>query len=202
MIVKEESAKTITLTGLGECQLPQANTIPETLTALEEYIVQPDPSYTYELVNRFDYEGYTTHILRMTSQEWLTQAEVRDVTWWHWLTIVVPDSVQSSLGLLYIGSGDRQSEQPTDASPLAKTVALSTQSIVTEIHNIPNQPLEFVDDDFGPRYEDEIIAYAWRQDLEAEAQVEAAAWLPQLPITKAIVRAMETVSEYSGMPLS
>ena len=186
------------LTGLGGCQLPQANTIPETLTALEEYIVQPDPSYTYELVNTVDYEGYTIHILRMTSQQWLTQAEVRDVTWWHWVTIVVPDSVQSSIGLLYIGSGDRQTEQPSDASPLGKTVALSTHSIVTEIHNIPNQPIEFVGDDFGPRYEDEMIAYAWRQYLEAGAHREAAVWLPQLPMTKAIVRAMDTVSEYSA----
>ena len=180
--------------GLSGCQLPQANVIPETLTALEEYIVQPDPSYIYELVNTVDYEGYTIQILRMTSQQWLTQAEVRDVTWWHWVTIVVPDSVQSSLGWLYIGSGDRQTEQPADASPLGKTVALSTHSIVTEIHNIPNQPIKFVGDDFGPRYEDEMIAYAWRKFLEAGGHSEAAVWLPRLPMTKAIVRVMDTVS--------
>ena len=95
-------------------------------------------------------------------------------------------------------SGDRQTEQPVDASFLGKTVALSTHSIVTEVHNIPNQPIEFVEDDFGPRYEDEMIAYAWRQYLESGARPEEAVWLPRLPMTKAIVRAMDTVSEYTA----
>ena len=188
----------LSLTGLSGCQISQADPLPDPLTALEDYIAQPDPSYAYEWVNTVDHEGYTTHVLKMTSQQWLTPAEVADPTWWHWLTIVEPDSVKSSTGLLYIGSGDRQTEPPVDASPLGKTVALSTQSIVTEVHNIPNQPIEFVGDDFGPRYEDQIIAYAWRQYLEAGALSEDAIWLPQLPMTKAIVRAMDTVSEYSA----
>lgn len=186
------------LTGLSGCQLSQAQVSPEPLTALDQYVAQSEDSYRYELIDTVDYEGYTVHILEMTSQQWLTPLEVSDPAWRHWVTIVEPDSVQSSIGLLYIGGGDRQTEQPTDASDLGKSVALATQSVVTEIHNIPNQPIAFAGDEAGARYEDQIIAYGWRRYLEAGAHPDAADWLPQLPMTKAAVRVMDLVSEYSA----
>ena len=191
----------LSLSGLSGCKLTQADALPEPLTALEQYVAQPDPNYSYEWVNTTRHEGYTTHILRMTSQKWMTPAEVQDPTWWHWVKIVVPDSVQSSTGFLYIGGGDRDTEQPVDASPLGKHIALSTQSIVTELHNIPNQPIEFAGDELGPRYEDVMIAYAWRYYLESGADPDNVDWLPQLPMTKAVVRAMDTVSQYSANEL-
>ena len=45
-------------------------------------------------------------------------------------------------------------------------IARATKSIVTEITNIPFQPIDFSNDGKGIRYEDDLIAYGWRQFLE------------------------------------
>ena len=163
--------------------------------ALAQYMAQPDTSYQYEVVHAQNGEGYTTHVIRMISQDWLTTAQVQDPRWWHWLTVVVPDSVQSNTGLLVIGGGSRNTDQPEDADANIIQIALATGSVVTSLHNVPNQPMTFVGDDYGPRVEDELIAYAWRQYMEGGAKDEDVIWLPRLPMTKAAVRAMDTITD-------
>jgi PhoPQ-activated pathogenicity-related protein len=187
----------VALALLPACE-PSPTTDAPALTALEEYVAGGDEGFSYEAAGVFEREGYTVHTLRMVSQEWLTTAEVADPTWWHWVTIVVPDSVETSIGMLFIGGGTRESEQPTDANDLAREIALATGSIVANLHNVPNQPIEFLGDTFGPRVEDELIAYAWRQYLEGGADEDDARWLPRLPMTNAAVRAMDAVSAYSA----
>ena len=48
----------------------------DSATALETYVATPDPAYSYEAVSTLEGEGFTQHVLRMTSQEWLTTNEV------------------------------------------------------------------------------------------------------------------------------
>jgi PhoPQ-activated pathogenicity-related protein len=48
---------------------------------------------------------------------------------------------------------------------------------------------------FHGRYEDELIAFGWRKFLEGGAKDEDAVWLARLPMTKAVVRAMDAVEE-------
>ncbi len=57
---------------------------------------------------------------------------------------------------------------------------------------VPNQPLTFAGDDFGPRVEDELISYNWRHFLDTGDTL----WLTRLPMTKSAVRAMDTVTTF------
>ncbi|PHN05302.1 PhoPQ-activated pathogenicity-related family protein [Flavilitoribacter nigricans] len=166
-------------------------------TPLDRYVHAPDTAFRYSLVDTLPGEGFTTYIVRMVSQRWMTEAEVKDPVWWHWLTIVVPDNVQHEKGLLFIGGGSRTREQPEKTDEMAAQIALASQSVVTALHNVPNQPTEFVGDDYGPRKEDELIAYGWRKFLELGGTDDAAIWLARFPMTKAAVRAMDVVSELS-----
>src|SRR5712691_1862821 len=74
-------------------------------TALDRYVARPDTNYSFRVAQRLKGDGYTTHYVDMISQAWLTTNEVNRALWQHWVTIVVPDKVASSTGLLFIGGG-------------------------------------------------------------------------------------------------
>jgi PhoPQ-activated pathogenicity-related protein len=66
------------------------------------------------------------------------------------------------------------------------------------LRTIPNQPLKFADETdpryvAGGRVEDQLIAYGWDKYIATGD----ATWLPRLPMTKAVVSAMDTIqAEY------
>ncbi len=160
-------------------------------TALDRYVAAPDPSYRYELLRTVPGTGYTTYILEMTSQSWLTTNEVNRTLWKHWMTITKPDTVSSSTGLLFIGGGSNGREAPKDADEKMVRIALATHSIVTELRMVPNQPLVFVGDG-EKRSEDSLIAYCWDKYLRTGDE----RWPTRLPMTKSAVRAMDTVTSF------
>ena len=55
-------------------------------TALDRYVAKPDPAYEYRLVSSIEGKGVTMHVLEMTSQQFLTEADVERTTRKHWLT--------------------------------------------------------------------------------------------------------------------
>lgn len=160
-------------------------------TALDKYVAAPDPSYKYELVSKMPGKGYTAYVLDMTSQTWRKPNEVNRTLWKHWMTIVVPDEVKSTKSLLFIAGGSNNSSAPKSADEQYVRVALSTKSVVTELKMVPNEPLTFADDK-KPRTEDEIIAYTWDKYLKTGDEN----WPLRLPMTKAAVRAMDTVQSF------
>jgi PhoPQ-activated pathogenicity-related protein len=162
-------------------------------TALDKYVEAPDPSYKYELVSKTPGAGYTTYILKMTSQTWRSTGEVDRNVWWHWMIMVKPDEVKSSKSLLYISGGNNNSAAPKEADPPIVQIATATKSVVTELRMVPNQPLTFSDDK-KPRVEDEMIAYTWDKFLKTGDE----SWPARLPMTKAAVRAMDTVISFCG----
>src|SRR6266542_5037664 len=162
-------------------------------TALDKYVEAPDPSYKYELVGKTQGAGYTTFILKMTSQTWRSTAEIDRNVWWHWMIMVKPDEVKNSKSLLYISGGNNNSAAPKDADQQIIQIATATKSVVTELRMIPNQPLTFSDDK-KPRVEDEFIAYTWDKFLKTGDEL----WPARLPMTKAAVRAMDTVIAFCG----
>ncbi|MEZ4828760.1 MAG: PhoPQ-activated pathogenicity-related family protein [Bacteroidia bacterium] len=173
---------------------------PETTVSLnpfESYVKTVSPEFSWEVADTIAGEGYTTYVIRFVSQRWLTEAEVKDPVWWHWLTVVVPDGVESPTGMLFIGGGSRKRTQPDKPNELILQTALLSKTIVADLHNVPNQQIEFVGDDYGPREEDEIIAYGWRKFLEGGARDEDARWLARLPMTTAAVRAMDVIETFS-----
>jgi PhoPQ-activated pathogenicity-related protein len=187
---------------VGSCrQTPAIGSETSLLSPLESYVTSRDKTTTWETLDTIGGEGHTTYILRMISQKWLSEEEVKDPVWWHWLTVVVPDSLQSHTGMLFIGGGNRQRKQPEKAGEQFLQTALTTHSIVAELHNVPNQPLEFTGDTFGLRDEDEIVAFGWRKFLEGGARDEDIHWLARMPMTTAVVRAMDVLQEFSVQTL-
>jgi PhoPQ-activated pathogenicity-related protein len=161
------------------------------------YLAAPDTVYDYELVRTVEQDAHTTHVLRMVSQQWLSEAEVGTSTWWHWVTVIIPDTVEHDTGLLWIGGGARDDAAPTAAPAFLVEAARATNSVVTHLHNVPFQPTRFAGDSERPRYEDALIAYGWREFLEGGARQADAEWLARLPMTKAAMRAMDTVTAYA-----
>ena len=164
-------------------------------TSLDAYVQAPDSHYRYELVDRERRQNDTVFHIRMVSQAWRGAADVTQPEWVHWLELYVPDQVSSTTGLLFLTGGATRSQHPV-RDQVMENIALGTNSVVAELHNIPNEPLQFVGDSHGPRMEDAIIAYTWRKYLEtADAN-----WPLRLPMTKAAIRAMDTVTAFMAGP--
>ncbi|MBI3851790.1 MAG: PhoPQ-activated pathogenicity-related family protein [Verrucomicrobia bacterium] len=164
-------------------------------TPLDKYVATPDPNYSYHLVDTVKGEGQTTYILEMTSQAYLTTNEVNRPLWKHWMVMVKPDKVESSKSLLFIGGGNNNGGPPKSAEANMVKVAVETKSVVTELRQVPNQPLTFVGESFG-RSEDSFIAYTWNKFLHTGDPK----WPARLPMTKSAVRAMDTVTAFLGSP--
>ncbi len=191
------SCKLDTSTSLAQTTANYTAPTSEAQTPLDMYMAEED-TFSYEIVNTSNHEGYKTYVIKMISQRWLTTQEVKDPLWWHWITMVVPDDVQSETAMLFIGGGNRNRKMPEEASEMLVQPAMLTQTVVAELHNVPNQPIEFVGDDYGPRVEDEIIAYGWRKFMEQGGKSSDAEWLARLPMTKSAVKAMDAISEITG----
>ena len=50
---------------------------------LDRYVAKPDPAYEYRLLSTDKGRGYTAYILEMTSQTFLTKADVDRTLWKH-----------------------------------------------------------------------------------------------------------------------
>lgn len=161
-------------------------------TALDRYVAQPDEVYKWERVHIADEDGYTFHVLDLTSQKWRSEAEVDRPVWTHWLTVVVPDEVAHETAMLYIGGGDNEDPAPEKASDRTVPLALNTKSIVAELGMVPNQPLHFADSRKHPRYEDDFIAYTRVKYMITGDET----WLARLPMVKSAVRAMDALQEF------
>jgi PhoPQ-activated pathogenicity-related protein len=175
--------------GTARAQAPALAAAPGAAeTALDRYVKAPDPSYRYRLAATIPGDGYTAFVIEMTSQTWRAAGEVDRTVWTHWLTIIKPADVRHRKAFLYITSGSNNSAAPKSADDNLVRVATLTKSVVAEVRMVPNQPLVFADDK-QPRTEDEIIAYTWDKFLRGGDDQ----WPLRLPMTKAAVRAMDTV---------
>ena len=165
---------------------------------MKDYVYKADPAFRYEVAETFTAEGWTEYRVKMVSGTWLTKQEVNHTEWWHWVTIVVPDEVTETEALMVIGGGSTKDKEPQPANELLVQAAVGTKSIIAEISNIPFQPLNYVGDEKDDRTEDDLIAYGWRQYLEGGAKDKDVKWLARLPMTRAVVRAMDVVQEISA----
>ena len=165
-------------------------------TALDRYVDAPDPAYKYQLVTTLRGGDHTAYVLDMTSQSWRSSSEVDRVHWQHWLTIIKPDKVTSSTGLLFIGGGANGRRPPARADGMLLYFAKATGAVVAELRMVPNQPLRFAGDTMKSRVEDELIAFTWDKFLKGADEL----WPAQLPMTKSAVRAMDTVTAFCRSP--
>lgn len=171
------------------------------VSLLETYVNQIDPATSYELVHESKGDGYTYYVIRNVSQNWLTTDEVTETTWWHWVSFVIPDKLEHDVSFLMISGGSTNTKLPESPDKMLVEAALSTNSTAIKVHNIPFQPLTFVGDTVEKRVEDGLIAYGWREFMERGAKDEDAIWLARLPMTKAVITAMDAVTDYTNTKL-
>jgi PhoPQ-activated pathogenicity-related protein len=160
-------------------------------TALDEYVAAPDTNYCFHLVKAVPGNNQTTFILDMTSQAYLTTNEVDRPIWKHWMIVVVPKEVTTTKGFLFISGGSNGGQPPNGADENMAGIAVATKSVVTELRMVPNQPLVFAGET-ERRVEDSFIAYTWDKFL----RTGDSKWPARLPMTKAAVRAMDTVTTF------
>ena len=160
-------------------------------TALDEYVAQPDPHYSWRLVREAEGEGYRATVLEMISQKWLTEEEVNQPIWKHWVTVIQPKEIKHEIGLLFITGGSNERPAPQGADQNLARVALASGSVVTELRMVPNQPLVFKGEQQG-RFEDSLIAYTWDKYMRTGDE----RWPARLPMTKSAVRAMDTITAF------
>src|ERR1700724_1997723 len=161
------------------------------VTALDRYVAAPDPSYRYELIETIPGDGYSAHVIEMTSQRWRDETEVDRPLWKHWLTVIEPEQVATGTALLIGGGGSNERKPPARASRLLAMGAVAKRSVLAELRMEPNQPLTFVGET-AKRSEDAIIAYSWDKYLRTGDE----AWPLRLPMAKSVVRAMDTVTAF------
>ncbi len=164
-------------------------------TALDRYVAAPDPAYKWSVVSTRQEGPLTVTTIAMTSQTWRSPKEVSQPEWRHYLTVIRPETVTSDTSLLFIGGGSNDKDGIPKTDAMLATFAARTNTIVTELRMIPNQPLEFFGDGVA-RKEDDLIAYGWRKFLDGGDEQ----WLARFPMTKAAVRAMDTVQAFAQSP--
>ena len=170
---------------------------PALATPLDDYVAKPDPAYRYELVNQSEKADCTTYAYHLVSQTWLDPAKVDRPLWEHTVLVTVPKERTYTRAMIFIGGGgNKNEEKPAADNPIMEKIAVLTKSIVSEIKQIPNQPLFFAGDTDqqykeSGRSEDELITFGWDKYLTGGDPL----WLARLPMTKAVVRAMDMVQK-------
>lgn len=165
------------------------------MTALDVYVEKPDASYGFSRIGTRNKEGYTVFVIRMTSQTWRSPDEVDRTLWEHEVLIAVPwvtHSGNQNTALLIVNGGTNSAPPTEENDQLLGTLAIATGSIAAMVSQVPNQRLAFADED-DTRIEDELLAYGMDKYL-VTGDPE---WLIHLPMTKAVVRAMDTVQQFA-----
>lgn len=163
-------------------------------TALDDYIKTSDTHYAFQFVKKLLCDEVAVSLVEMTSQAWTPSSEMGQNVWKHWVVIYQPKKVKYSTALLFISGGNNDGKMPESINANYSNIARETGSVVVELCMVPNQPFTFKKDEFGPRVEDQLIAYNWRKFLDGGE----ASWLTKLPMAKSVVRAMDTVTSFLG----
>jgi PhoPQ-activated pathogenicity-related protein len=157
---------------------------------LNSYVQKPDPSYSWRRIDEPPADGEDTVAeLRMVSQTW------RGIEWKHKLFVVRPAAMEkTSQAILIIAGGswndDRDATRPTEKPKelaLARGIAAMAKMPVAFVLQVPFQPM------FDGRKEDQIISYTFDKYMRTGEED----WPLLLPMTKAAVRAMDTVQAFA-----
>lgn len=159
-------------------------------TALDRYVHNDDGAFHYDVIKVQRFDDVSVYELKLTSQFWLAEGLVDRVQWDHWLTVIIPDIIESKTGFLFItGGSNKQQSQDSNIDDFLKISRLS-KTVVSRLKQVPNQPLVF-ENKSGDLYEDALIAYAWNNYLKTLDPK----WLPRLPMVKSAVKAMDAIQD-------
>ena len=153
---------------------------------LDRYVHQTDDAYRCTRIRSDEADGYTSHLVELISQNYLTERDVDRTEWRHLLQVVEPSEIKHKTAMLMIGGGDNSDKLPDHAKELLVRYAMGTGSIVAELSMVPNQPLVF-GNETKPRWEDALIAYTWDKYLTSGES----RWPARMAMTKSAVAAMD-----------
>ena len=160
-------------------------------TSLDMYVARPDASFDFAVVDASVGNGYVIFDLAITSQMWRSPSQVANRNEWeHVMRIVVPDSIQHDTALLHI----RGLNNDQRAAFVDTETAVTTGTIVVELTQVPNQPLEVANGQgsFDPLVEDALLARTFRHFLDGGDDE----WPALLPMVKSAVRAMDATQQF------
>jgi PhoPQ-activated pathogenicity-related protein len=164
----------------------------KTHSILEKFVKSGNDVFSYEAVSTIPLSGSTAHIYKMKSQDWRKPSEVDRTGWEHRMTVVVPDDLRSKKAIVFIFGGENTPDflkpNPGRLGILA-TFANQTGSVAIQVSQIPNQPLVFADEPDDGRTEDGLVAYSF----DTAMGLNDYTWTAYLPMTKAVVKAMDAV---------
>ena len=142
------------------------------------YVQQPDPSFKWEKVSKTDSPVGAGYVLKMTSQTW------QAIPWVHEIEIVMPSKCDYPETAILIVTGGHPSQK---SAQIGAAFAAASGCPVAAVYGIPNQPL------FGGKSEDALIAHTFVRAMETGDDT----WPLLLPMTKAVVRAMDVIQAFS-----
>ena len=184
----------IAICGLIATAIATAQEAPKSpRTALDDYVAKPDSTYKWRLAETREASDHTIYAIELTSQTWRKPEEVDRTVWKHWLMVARPKEVTSKTGFLFVTGGSHRDTPPDNVEDFIARMAVGTKSIVAELKNVPNQPLEFTG---GGRkmVEDDLITFTWNKYIETGDKE----WPARLPMVKSAVRAMDAIQEFSA----
>ncbi|KAJ8037102.1 Autocrine proliferation repressor protein A [Holothuria leucospilota] len=174
-------------------------------TLLADYVFKPDDSYSFSILDEYTQrdqnEAFTSYVLNVTSQTWLTEKAVDRSVWWHHLIITVPDNrVFQDLGVLFVSAGtneDGLQDPLKDAENRVVSYIATQLGVVTAVlRQVPNQPITFTGDhERRERSESDLLAYTLRQFMEGTS--DDCQLLLLFPMVKAVVRALDTLENFT-----
>ena len=164
------------------------------LTPLEKYVKTPTEDFSYEIKDTLSGDKWKAYHVKMYSGKWLDESQVDQPLWWHWVDIIIPESVDHETAMLFVGGGTNKDEKFLLDST-AVGFALKTNSVIAHVSNVPFQPINYLDVEQKEFYEDDLIAYGWDKFLRSGAEDSSLYWLARFPMTRAVVRAMDVIQE-------
>lgn len=136
-------------------------------------------------------KGYTIFVFNLTSLTWRTPEEANRALSKHDPLVAVPRALHSDnhhTAFPIVNGGTNKPSVSTSSDDLLGALAVVTGSVTAKVSQIPNQPLWFASEARG-RTEDAVLAYG----MDTYLSTRDPQWLDQLPMTKAVVRAMDAV---------
>ena len=161
-------------------------------TPLRDYVQRRDDSFAYKVHSTIEREGYTAHVLDVTSQAW-HPGETVPPLWRHWLTVVIPNKITKDKALLVCSEGFSTAERPLSEVPhILLATALTTQSIVAIMEGFPRDPVGFQGEDPADTDRHAFAVATFLRFLDTADPT----WPIVCPLVKSVVRAMDAVEQY------
>jgi PhoPQ-activated pathogenicity-related protein len=144
-----------------------------------DYVNEPDDSFAWEVAAQEQMGGAMLTKLKVTSQTW------KGIEWTHRVHVMVPEGcADSSTALMMITGGSPGGKEML----LLASAAQMISAPVVVLGDIPNQPL------FDGLTEDALISLTFAKYMETGERD----WPLLFPMTKAAVKTMDAVEEYTA----